>query len=379
MDSQIYKNLKAKQIQNFYHTYKIKVSQKNVTNLELQALGSSIKFEEFTRVIRKKEVITTINDFINLLKLKTKIDIKINSRIILSGYLVKYYADQLLDDPKNRHPIDNSFLEWSEYLVDQLENNDIKNMIEAKKISLFLNNYKNMFDQWKMMDKNKTIERIIISYHNRSEHLDVVNNDNKLDKSQKQEIIQELEKQREKLLYDIMLIDPNFDTNYLKNNYKTIYEELKKNWENVLKSTGNTMKKAYYDMVSKELSDGNIKPTYDMFVEIYKRILLITPDKRKNSLAEKLDPNNLNEILMELDWNDQLLQHINMLSDIILMFSAPADDESNKKWKEELKFINKHEFSQKLPQVLIQIEEKLDQIYRLIIQMKQQQELENKK
>ena len=80
---------------------------------------------------------------------------------------------------------------------------------------------------------------------------------------------------------------------------------------------------------------------------------------------------------MELDWTEPLLNHINMLTDIILMFSAPADDESNKKWKEELKDINQSDFSQKLPQVLIQIEEKLDQIYRLIIQMKQQQE--NKK
>jgi hypothetical protein len=377
MDSQIYQNLKAKQIQNFYQSYKVRICQKKLNSLNLNNSGENKKFEEFTRIIRQKEVIQTIDYFLKTLQQKTGINININPRILLSGYLVKHYADDLLDDPKNRHPTDKSFLEWSEYLVELLENNLINTMIEAKKIAAYLNNYKNIFDQWKMMDKNKTIERIIISFHNRSEHLEIIQNDTKIDDSQKKDMINELEKQREKLLYDIMLIDPNFDTDYLKKNYKQIYAELKNNWENILKSTGNAMKKAYYDMVSKELSDGNIKPTYDMFVEIYKRILLITPEKRKNSLAEKLDPNNLNELLMELDWTEPLLNHITMLTDIILMFSAPADDESNKKWKEELKDINQSDFSQKLPQVLIQIEEKLDQIYRLIIQMKQQQE--NKK
>jgi hypothetical protein len=372
MDSQIFKNLKAKQIQNFYRTHKIKISQKKLQDLNLKPLGNCIKFEEFTRKIRNKNFLNTVNEFINILSKNTNIDIKINSRIILSGYLVNYYAEELLENEKNRHPVDKSFLEWSNKMVELLEDSLIKNIIEAKKLSIYLNNYKDVFEQWKIMDKNKTIEKIIISYYNRSEHLEIINKDEKLDGTQKEEMVKELENQREKLLYDIMLIDPNFNTDYLKTNYKEIYNELKKNWSQILQQTGNTMKKAYYDMISKELNDGNMKPMYDLFVEIYKRILLITPEKRRGSLAEKLNPNKISDLLYDLDWNDELLKHINMLSDIILMFSAPIDDESNKKWKEELKYINKYDFSKKLPQVLIQIEEKLDQIYRLIIMANQQ-------
>jgi len=371
MDSQIFKNLKAKQIQNFYHAYKIKISQKELQKLNLKPLGSCIKFEDFTRKIRNKEVLKTVNEFLIVLSKKTNVDIKLNSRILLSGYLVNFYADQLLDDEKNRHPVDKSFLEWSNKMVELIEDSLIENIIQAKKLSIYLNNYKNIFEQWKIMDKNKTIERIIISYHNRSEHLEVINNDKKLDESQKKEMIKELENQREKLIYDIMLIDPNFNVEYLKKNYKEIYNELKKNWTQILQQTGNTMKKAYYDMISQELSDGNMKPIYDLFVEIYKRILLITPEKRRESLAEKLNPNKISVFLSDLDWNEELLKHINMLADIILMFSAPIDDESNKKWKEELKYINKYDFNKKLPQVLIQIEERLDQIYRLIIMANQ--------
>ena len=113
MDSQIFKNLKAKQIQNFYRTHKVKISQKKLQDLNLKPLGSCIKFEEFTRKIRNKNFLNTVNEFINILSKNTNIDIKINSRTILSGYLVNYYAEELLDNEKNRHPVDKSFLEWS--------------------------------------------------------------------------------------------------------------------------------------------------------------------------------------------------------------------------------------------------------------------------
>ena len=37
------------------------------------------------------------------------------------------------------------------------------------------------------------------------------------------------------------------------------------------------------------------------------------------------------------------------------------------KWRNELKYIDKFDYSEKLPKVLIEMEEKLDRIYQLII------------
>tara|TARA_A100001011_G_C14188485_1_gene790171 strand:- start:110 stop:1234 length:1125 start_codon:yes stop_codon:yes gene_type:complete len=367
MDANNFKIIKAKKIQNFYRSYKINSVINDLRNLDLKALGSSIPFSEFTIVMRKKEIINGSKLFINNLSKMTKIKVDVSNRVLLSAYLINYYAEEILDQEKNRHPIDSGILEWSQELINQLEDKEYKNFSEFKKLCLYLNNYKNIFNQWKYMDKNRTIERIIISYNNRSEHIEEIKKHKDLNEEQRKLALNELEFQRSELLKNIKLIDPSFDIEFLKNNYKKIYNDLKQNWEKVFKETGNAMKKAYYDMVSQELKKGNSIPIRDLFVEIGKRILLITPEKRKNSLEEKINNTDINSMLYENDWNDELNNHISFLADIILMFGAPADDQINKKWRSEVNFCYKFNYTERLPKVLIEMEEKLDRIYQLII------------
>ena len=113
------------------------------------------------------------------------------------------------------------------------------------------------------------------------DHIETINKENNLEDEQKKLALNELEFQKNELLKNIKYIDPNFNIEFLKENYKQIYNDLKKKWEKILKQTGNTMKKAYYDMISQELEKGNSEPIYKLFIEISKRILLITPEKRK--------------------------------------------------------------------------------------------------
>ena len=323
---------------------------------------------EFTRVMRRKEVITGSSEFIqNLSKLLNE-KISVNSKIMLSGYLINYYADELLDKPEDRHPVDKGILEWSQELIKLLEETEFTSILNVKRLGLFLNNFNIIFNQWKTMDKSRTIERIIVSYNNRSEHIDVIKQDKNLEVNQRSEMLAELEKQRDQLLYDIMLIDPEFNTEYFKENYKKVYNDLKQSWEKIFKSTGNVMKKAYYDMVSQEIQNGNSKPLYDLLMEISKRILIVTPEKRKDSLTEKLNGDNISEILSYGDWNEDLIKHIKFLADIIIMFSAAVDDKENLEWKKSLDFLEKYNYAEKLPLVLIEMEEKLDKIFRFIIE-----------
>ena len=368
MDTGVYQNIKAKQIQHFYRVYKFNTYLKKLQNLDLQALASTVNFMEFTRVMRRKEVITGSSEFIqNLSKLLNE-KISVNSKIMLSGYLINYYADELLDKPEDRHPVDKGILEWSQELIKLLEETEYTSILNVKRLSLFLNNFNIIFNQWKTMDKSRTIERIIVSYNNRSEHIDVIKQDKNLEVNQKSEMLAELEKQRDQLLYDILLIDPEFNTEYFKENYKKVYNDLKQSWEKIFKSTGNVMKKAYYDMVSQEIQNGNSKPLYDLLMEISKRILIVTPEKRKDSLTEKLNGDNISEILSYGDWNEDLIKHIKFLADIIVMFSAAVDDKENLEWKKSLDFLEKYNYAEKLPLVLIEMEEKLDKIFRFIIE-----------
>ena len=368
MDTGVYQNIKAKQIQHFYRVYKFNTYLKKFRNLDLQALASTIKFIDFTKVMRKKEILKGSNEFLQNFSKLLNNKITVNSKIMLSGYLINYYADELLDKPDNRHPVDKGILEWSQELIKLIEETEYISILNVRRLGLFLNNFNIIFNQWKTMDKSRTIERIIVSYYNRSEHIDVIKKETTLETTQKNEMIQELEKQRQQLVYDILLIDPDFNTEYFKENYKKIYDDMKQSWEKVLKSTGNVMKKAYYDMVSQEIKNGNSKPLYDLLMEISKRILIVTPEKRKDSLTEKLNGDNISELLSYGDWNEDLIKHIKFLADIIIMFSAAVDDKENLEWKKSLDFIEKYDYIEKLPLVLIEMEEKLDKIFRFIIE-----------
>lgn len=359
--------MKAKKIQNYYRLFKTNSVLSDLKKLDLKVLGLSIPFGEFTQVMRKKNIINSCKKFIKEISDKTKIEVNISEKIMLSAYLINYYAEEILDKEKNRHPIDNGIYEWSKELVQLIEEKEYNNFTQFKKLSLYLNNYDIIFKQWKSMDKNRTIERIIISYNNRCDHIDEIKNHKELDNEQKKLALNELEFQKNELLKNIKLINPEFDIEFLKNNYKKIYNDLKNNWEKVLKETGNTMKKAYYDMISQELKKGNSNPIKGLIVEIGKRILLITPDKRKSALSNKINNIDINSMLYDNDWNEKLNDHLSFLADIILMFGAPADDKINMKWRNELKYIDKFDYSEKLPKVLIEMEEKLDRIYQLII------------
>ena len=372
METELLKNKKARKIQQFYRLSKINSSLNQFRKMELKSQAQNKSFADFTKIIRNKDIIKNTDKFISDLSKSSTTKLKLSGRILLTGYIIKFYTEDVMDKEENRHPVDKGIIEWSETLMELLEEKPIKSLNELNKFSLFINNYDSIFNQWKSMDRNRTIERIIISYNNRSEHIELLEKDDKLDPQQKKEALNELEKQRSQLLYDIQLINPHFDIEYLKKNYKTIYQELKKNWAEILKSTGNTMKKAYYDMVSGELKNGNSKPVYDLFNEIAKRILNITPQKRLESLSKKINEVELSELLCYGDWNEDLNKHINFLGSLIIMFGAAADDKENMEWKESLNHVNKYEYHVKLPEVLIQMEEKLDRIYQLIIQANQQ-------
>ncbi len=374
MSAVVSQNLQAKKIQNFYKVYKLNINLNKLRDLELNAVGLSVPFEDFTKVMRNKDKIQIIDNFLKILSEKTRVKINVSSRIILSGYLIKYYADLVLDSKEKRHPSDVGILEWSEELIKLLEIENINTITHYKKLSIFINNFENIFKQWKTMDKSRTIERIIISYHNRCEHIETINKDKNIDEDQKKEALKVLENQKNDLISSIRKIDPKFNIKYLQENYKEIFNELKNSWEKIFKQTGNTMKKAYYDMISQEIEKGNLQPVNDLFLEICKRILLITPEKRKESLLEKLSPNKIQEIIIDNDWNEELLKFIDMLADIILMFGAPVDDQENKKWRESIKYIEKYQYATKLPQILIQMEEKLDRIYQLIIENSKKKE-----
>jgi len=127
------------------------------------------------------------------------------------------------------------------------------------------------------------------------------------------------------------------------------------------------MKKAYYSMLCEELYKENKLPIFNLLKEIGERLLLIIPEKRKESFKNKFQEENLTNLLINNYWNDNIIKFIDFIIDTILLLSAPIDDEINNKWKQNIQNLYEKDYIYELPNILIMIEEKIDRIYELII------------
>ena len=351
----------ARRIQRLFRKNKILKCTTHFLNLKLVEAGKDSSFLKFTDYIRTKNVVEISNKYIEAFK-SYKQDFKLNSKILLTAYLMTLFREELLG--KELHQMDKGILEWSEEVVKRIS--EVNDSNEIDKLWLLLNNYNVIFNQWKTSDKSRMVESIIISYYNRCKHIEKINADKKLDAEQKLVCVQELEKQKISVLSNIKFIDPEFDVEFFKENYETVYDNMNKAYDNMAVQIGNTMKKAYFDMLKEEMKIDNYLPIAEVMVEISKRLLIIVPEKRREKFAEKINAEIIVELISEKRWTNELKEYLKFICESVFMLGAPADDEQNKKWLTEVNQLMEENYENNLPLILIQIEEKLDRIYQLI-------------
>jgi hypothetical protein len=332
--------------------------------LELKSNAESLSFDNFKKIIIKKEVIGNVKNFTDSLD-KLKKGLSINPRVLITAYMITYYTIDLVGEEKDRHPTDNFILEIANNVVNKLEENNINHIWDI------LRDFKVGFNNWSQMDKNRTIEKLVVSYYYRCEHLEKINSGelSKNDTEQKEDMINELEKQKEDIIKSIKLIDRNFDIKYLKENYKQIFNTIQQTWSNVHVNITNTMKKAFYDMLVRDINDGNLISCFNLLKEIGERLCLLCPKNKVASFRNKFSDENLTNILATPEFTTELIKFIGMIIDFISLIDAPVNDETNKQWKQEIVNLLTCNFATNFPKILIQIEEHIDIIYNLIISM----------
>ena len=353
-------SFKIRKVQRLFRKNKVLKENTNLLNLNLEKEGEK-EFNTFTQYIRRDNVKDAVKKYLNVFN-NYKSGLKINERILITAYMIVSYTDELLG--KEMHQMDKSILEWSEEVVKR-----IKLLEESKdvdKLWLLLNNYHVIFNQWKESDKSRMVESIIISYYNRCKHIEKINADTKISEQEKKIMINELERMKVEVLGNVKFFDPNFDVDNFKENYELIYEGLQKSYQELTGQIANTMKKAYFDMLKEELSEGNVLPIAEVMTEISKRLLVLVPEKRRESFSKKINVEVIVELLCEKAWTPELKEYIKFISESVFMLGAPADDKMNKKWLEEVSVLMNDDYNKNLPLILIQIEEKLDRIYQLI-------------
>lgn len=336
--------------------------------LDLKSNAETLTFDEFKKIIIKKDIIETVKNFIDSLD-KFKKGLGLNPRVLITAYMITYFTNDFIGEEKDRHPSDNFIFE--------LATNVINNLEEGKIIKIWdiLRDFKIGFNNWSQMDKDRTIERLVISYYYRCEHINKIKSDDvdkKIDlfePDQQYYMIKELERQKEDIVKSIKLIDRNFDINYFKENYVQIFNTIQQTWINLQINLSNTMKKAFYDMLVKDIESGNLLSCFNLLKEIGERLTAICPPKKATAFKSKFSDDILTNLLTVLEFTPELIKFIGMIIDFISLMDAPINDETNKQWKEQIVELLTGSFSTNLPKILIQIEEHIDVIYELIFDM----------
>lgn len=337
-------------LQNFGRNIVLKNIQKK---LKLSCLytvktQSFVQLRKIQKDIKVKEI---FKKFISLFKLSEQ-----EIRILEMGILISYHPENLFgNDRKKWHKEEKNIKDLSDFLILNLvELNSYKNL------KIFLESYIIEFKKWKKNDKFRTIEGIIISYHFRKEHLDKVINDN-LDKNQKKEIIKTLNHQLNHLEKSILMIQPNFPISILQNEHDKLYQQYRNGWITTIEQIQSIVLKSFHDKLKHDLIKGNYLTIKNELISITNRLLLISPKKIKKSLEFKF--NDINFIFENSQINSTtLINFLTFIIDTIIIFDSPSNDKNNKIWKYNMTLLFKNNINDFLPNFLISLNQKIDEI-----------------
>jgi hypothetical protein len=345
-------------IQRFYRISKLSQYFDNLEKYNLTK--KNIDFNDFTKKIKDNKLINNINKILYFLNKLSCKSFKINPRIILSAFLINNYCNDVIGPIKDRHPIDHLIIDWSQKLVSIFKKE--KNYYKYNLLIIYLNNYIDIFNNWKNVDKNRTIQNLIISYGNRMDHLEYIYNE-ELEEEAKNKMINMLNKECDSLLQSIIIIDKDFDINSLKQNYKKIISDIKESMEKIFNNLTLNFKNAYLNMLISEFENDNNNIIINLINETNQRILLLTPKKYINSIKNKFLTFNFINNLLEENYSN-LNEYFYFLIDTICAYSAPEDNDEIVLWKNKmLNWLNCDadiDYKKIIPSLLLEINTKID-------------------
>jgi hypothetical protein len=350
-------------IQKLYRKNKCIKATKEFLDLDLINLSKNKDFEKFKRLILGKQI---NNVFIKLCKSYNNYKkININNRVLSTLLFFYFYPNDLLSSKHNN--LDCRILELSKLFIKNISNFNINLLCNI------LNDYNTIFKSWVNMDKCRLLEDCIKSYYFKCEHLEKIQTNELIkkselhDKDQVNDMINELEKQKKGLLINIQFIDKTFDIKYFEQNYKEVYTKIVNTKQDIETSIVNNMKLAYYDMLCNDIKKGDMISTLNLIKEIGEKLITICPINNKENFKNKFNINHITELLIDHSFNPKINKFIFMMIDFIILMDAPIHDDTNKQLRDQAKLMinnsSKTLYQNILPQILINISEHIDRLY----------------
>jgi len=288
-------------IQRYYRIYKINKIIKKIIKYKL---FSENDFNKYKKIMMNKELINDVNILMKWLRITA------NVKIFLTAIMIYNFPDGILGNIKDRHPIDIILLDNINALVNSMF--DITIYQKLKKFINHITIFEELFNEWKSMDVNRTIQNIIISYKHRQDHIKYIN-----DTTNESTIV--LNNECDIMLKTILNIDSNYDIDYVKNNYNEIYDAINITTHKIENKIRSNFQKAYIDYLSYEFSNNNdLNIIKNLILETNERIILYVPDSIKNAIKNKLNQYNYDEMLLENDWSDNFNDYFKFVIDTVV-------------------------------------------------------------
>jgi hypothetical protein len=207
----------------------------------LNILDSSLSFNEFTKYINSTKVLQVVKKILQLLNNKNnKNQNPISPRIFISGwYILKYHRDIFT----NKNDLEKLIIEKIITISNIIVSNNIRTEEDIDNFTKNIYEYEKQFILWKNIDKTNCINEFINRYTSINKSISLLTSSSSFEA--KQNIIQELEKQKKDVLDMAIKFDKNISKDFFDKSYE-IYSKVEKITE-----------EAYWKLMYEELQNNN--------------------------------------------------------------------------------------------------------------------------
>ena len=206
----------------------------------LNILDSSLSFNEFTKYINSTKVLRVVEKILQLLNNNNKLIPIISPRIFISGwYILKYHHDILT----NKNDLEKLIIEKIIAISKIIVSNNINTEEDIDNFLKIVCEYKKQFILLKNLDKTVCINEFVNRYTSINKSITLITSSSSFEA--KQNIIQELEKQKKDVLDMAIKFDKNINKDFFDKSYE-IYNKIERITE-----------EAYWNLMYEELQNNN--------------------------------------------------------------------------------------------------------------------------
>lgn len=336
------------------HKPKMKLNHTNYKYIE----EAGKHFDRLTDHIQKKQVLGMISAFLKRFYrylnfgLKNNqhdpidvVSVQMTPQIFLSMYVIAGFPEFVLQAHHHQLEQPRNQVDYG-YDVYVLANESIKSTNNAynnenigrdelRKLVKNYNMYSNCFNVFKSTDLLDKVNELLQRWSYTKETINQINDSKKYAKDQKEETLKVLNEQQEKIKYQILKLNPEFDEKYLD-----LYHQTSQKLEI-------QFKKAYWDKLRDDMNNDKYETVTKNILEIKEDLIKLRSKNKEYRLLvdKKLNVDEIVKLVKTNKSQDKLLPYFDFMVRAILLLSSPSRYEETKQlWTANKETIVNHEY-----------------------------------